>query len=139
MPIVSFLERKKISKIKNILWGSLFMTLGYFILTFDSWVSILILSVILLTFGEIFSFPFTNAIALNRAPKGQEGKYMGLYTMSFSLAHILSAKGGLEIVSRFGYQTNWIVMGSCGLLGVFACLWLQKLTQLEQNQPKAQI
>lgn len=133
MPIVSLLERKKISKIKNILWGSLFMAMGYYILLFDSWVGILIISIILLTFGEIFSFPFSNAIALNRATKGQEGQYMGLYTMSFSLAHILSAKGGLEIVSRFGYQINWIVMGSCGLLGVLACIWLQKLIQLEQK------
>jgi predicted MFS family arabinose efflux permease len=139
MPIVSMLERKKISKIKNILWGSLFMALGYYILLIDIWVGILIVSVILLTFGEIFSFPFSNAIALNRAPKGQEGQYMGLYTMSFSLAHILSAKGGLEIISRFGYQTNWIAMGSFGLLGVLACIWLQKLIQVEQNQPKTQI
>jgi predicted MFS family arabinose efflux permease len=139
MPIVSMLERKKINKIKNILFGSLFMALGYYILLIDSWVGVLILSVILLTFGEIFSFPFTNAIALNRAPKGQEGQYMGLYTMSFSLAHILSAKGGLEIVSRFGYQTNWIVMGSLGLLGALASIWLQKLIRIERNQPKAQI
>jgi predicted MFS family arabinose efflux permease len=139
MPIVSMLERKKTSKIKNILWGSLFMALGYYILLIDIWVGILIVSVILLTFGEIFSFPFSNAIALNRAPKGQEGQYMGLYTMSFSLAHILSAKGGLEIISRFGYQTNWIAMGSFGLLGVLACIWLQKLIQVEQNQPKTQI
>jgi predicted MFS family arabinose efflux permease len=139
MPIVSILERKKVSKIKNILWGSLFMALGYYVLLFDSWVGILIISIILLTFGEIFSFPFTNAIALNRAPKGLEGQYMGLYTMSFSLAHILSTKGGLEIISRFGYQTNWVLMGSLGLLALLCCIWLQKLLQLEEKNAHQQI
>jgi predicted MFS family arabinose efflux permease len=139
MPIVSILERKKVSKIKNILWGSLFMALGYYVLLFDSWVGILIISIILLTFGEIFSFPFSNAIALNRAPKGLEGQYMGLYTMSFSLAHILSTKGGLEIISRFGYQTNWILMGSLGMLALLCCTWLQKLLQLEEKNAHQQI
>jgi hypothetical protein len=37
---------------------------------------------------------------------------MALYTMSFSLAHIISSKSGLEIIARSGYQTNWIVMGT---------------------------
>jgi hypothetical protein len=36
---------------------------------------------------------------------------MALYTMSFSLAHIISSKSGLEIIAR-SYQTDWIVMGT---------------------------
>ncbi|WP_281637916.1 MDR family MFS transporter [Flavobacterium marginilacus] len=133
MPIVSTLERRKTNKIKSIAIGSLFITLGYYILLLDSWVSILIISIILLTFGEIFSFPFVNAVALNRAPKGQEGKYMGYYTMSFSLAHIVSSKTGLEIIAHYNYQVNWFVMGTLGALSLLCCFWLNKMIRSEKK------
>jgi predicted MFS family arabinose efflux permease len=133
MPIVSRLERKKANKIKNIGYGSLCIAAGYYILLFDSWVSILVISIVLLTLGEIFSFPFANAVALNRAPKGQEGQYMGLYTMSFSLAHIASSKTGLEIIGHFGYIVNWFIMGSLGMLALLCGIWLNKMIQHEQK------
>lgn len=131
MPIVSRLERKKANKIKNIAIGSLFITLGYYILLFDSWVGILVISIVLLTFGEIFSFPFVNAVALSRAPKGQEGQYMGFYTMSFSLAHIVSSKTGLEIIANYNYQVNWLVMGTLGAFSLVCCFWLNKMIRNE--------
>jgi len=133
MPIVSRLERKKANKVKNIGYGSLCIAAGYFILLFDSWVGILVISIVLLTFGEIFSFPFANAVALNRAPKGQEGQYMGYYTMSFSLAHIVSSKTGLEITAHYNYLINWFVMGSLGMLAFICCMWLDKMIHKEQN------
>lgn len=133
MPIVSRLERKKANKVKNIGYGSLCIAAGYYILLFDSWVSILVISIVLLTLGEIFSFPFANAVALNRAPKGQEGQYMGLYTMSFSLAHIASSKTGLEIIGHFGYIVNWFIMGSLGMLALLCGIWLNKMIQHEQK------
>jgi MFS family permease len=125
---------KKIDKIKIILYGALCCSLGYFILLFDSWGFVLVISIVLLTFGEIFAFPFSNAVALDRAPKGQEGQYMGLFTMSFSLAHIACSKTGLDIIAHFGYTTNWIVMGSLGLVAVFCCLWLQRMIKAENIQ-----
>ena len=133
MPIVSRIEREKINKIKIILYGALCCALGYFILLFDSWVIILVVSIVLLTFGEIFAFPFSNAVALDRAPKGQEGQYMGLFTMSFSLAHIACSKTGLDVIAHFGYQTNWIFMGTLGMLAVFCCIWLQRMLKAENR------
>lgn len=133
MPIVSRLERKKANKIKNIGYGSLCIAAGYYILLFDSWVGILVISIVLLTFGEIFSFPFANAVSLDRAPKGQEGQYMGLYTMSFSLAHIASSKTGLEIIEHFGYFVNWFVMGSLAIVALLGGFWLDKMIQNDQK------
>jgi predicted MFS family arabinose efflux permease len=133
MPLVGFLERKKVNKVRNIAYGSLCIAAGYYILLLDSWVGILILSIVLLTLGEIFSFPFANAVALNRAPNGQEGHYMGLYTMSFSLAHIASSKTGLEIIGYYGYLVNWFIMGSLGMVALFCCIWLNKMLHNEQK------
>ncbi|MGQ7944268.1 MDR family MFS transporter [Flavobacterium sp. WC2509] len=133
MPIVSMLERKKVNKVKIISYGSLCIAAGYYILLLDSWAFILVLSIVLLTFGEIFAFPFTNAIALSRAPKGQEGQYMGLYTMSFSLAHITSSKTGLEIIAHYNYQANWFIMGSLAMVALFCGIWLNKMIHNSQE------
>lgn len=133
MPIVSIVERKGLNKIKIIAYGALCVALGYFILLIDSWGFILVVSIVFLSFGEIFAFPFSNAVALNRAPKGQEGQYMGLFTMSFSLAHIACSKTGLDIIAHFGYLTNWVVMGSLGILAAFCCVWLNRLLRAENQ------
>jgi predicted MFS family arabinose efflux permease len=133
MPIVSRIERNKTNKIKILLYGALCVAFGYFILLLDAWVFILVISIILLSFGEILAFPFSNAVALNRAPKGQEGQYMGLYTMSFSLAHIACSKTGLDIIANFGYISNWIVMGSLGMLAVFCTIYLNRMIVAENR------
>lgn len=133
MPIVSIFERKKTNKLQIILWGSLLMALSFFVLLLNIWAGILIVSIIFMTFGEMFIFPFSNSFALSRAPKGHEGRYMALFTMSFSLAHIASSKTGMEIISHSGYQINWMFMGMMGVLAVVCCVWLKKLVREEQG------
>ena len=131
MPIVSYFERKKVQKVKIILWGTLLMSLGFYLLLINIWAGILVISMIFVSIGEVFSFPFSNSFALSRAPAGHEGRYMAIYTMSFSTAHIVSSKLGMEIIGHFGYQWNWFVMGGFGIAAVFCCVWIQKQLKLE--------
>ncbi|MBK0368996.1 MDR family MFS transporter [Flavobacterium agrisoli] len=126
MPIVGFLVRKEIPKIKILIWGSFLMAISFYFLLLNTWVGMLVIAMIVISFGEIMAFPFANAFALSRASKGQEGRYMALYTMSFSLAHIISSKLGFEIIGNWGYQINWFIMGTLGLSAVACCLWIQK-------------
>lgn len=133
MPIVSIADRNKTNKLKIMFWGCLMMTFSFAVLLFTGWAGVLIVSIIFMTFGEMFLFPFSNSFALSRAPKGHEGRYMALFTMSFSLAHIMSSKSGMEIISHFDYQTNWIFMGSGGVVAAVCCIWLQKLVS-EENR-----
>ncbi|MNS04211.1 Inner membrane transport protein YajR [compost metagenome] len=133
MPIVSIVQRKNINKLKVILYGCLLMAISFYVLLINIWAGILIVSIIFVTFGEMFIFPFSNSFALSRAPKGHEGRYMALFTMSFSLAHIVSSKTGMDIISHFGYQINWFLMGTLGLIALACCIWLQKLL-FEENK-----
>ena len=133
MPIVTYFERKKVDKVKIIMYGSLFMAISYYLLLIDFWAGILIISMLFVTFGEMFAFPFSNSFAMSRAPKGHEGRYMALYTMSFSLAHIMSSKTGMEVISRFGYSVNWFVMASLGIMAFGCAVWLQRILLHENN------
>jgi predicted MFS family arabinose efflux permease len=132
MSIVSTFERKQVQKLQIMLWGSLMMTISFVVLLVNVWAGILIVSIVFMTFGEMFIFPFSNSFALSRAPKGHEGRYMALFTMSFSLAHIASSKTGMEIISTYGYQTNWVFMASIGLVAIGCLVWLKKLLRKEQ-------
>lgn len=134
MPIVGYVERNKISKVKVVTLGCLLMTISMFLMLINTWAGILIIMMLFMTFGEMFAFPFSNSVALSRAPKGHEGRYMAIYAMSFSLAHILSAKMGMEVIAFFGYQVNWLFMGSLGLLGMLFGIWVYRLMQKE-NKP----
>jgi predicted MFS family arabinose efflux permease len=130
MPIVSYFERHKTDKLKLIFWGCVAMTLAFWVLLIDAWAGILVISMLFITAGEILIFPFSNAFALSRAPNGQEGKYMGFFTMSFSLAHIGSSKFGMDTIEYFGYTFNWIFVGILGISSTIACWYLmQRITK----------
>ncbi|MCV2484858.1 MFS transporter [Flavobacterium sp. SH_e] len=125
MPTVGFLERKAFPKIRIIIIGSFVLASSFFLLLINFWAGILVVSMVCISIGEVLTFPFSNAFALSRAPRGQEGRYMALYTMSFSLAHIVSSKLGFEIITRFGYQINWFFMASIGVVATGCCIWIK--------------
>ncbi len=133
MPLVSYVERHKISKVKVVAMGCFLMAIGLFLLLINTWAGVLILMMLFMTVGEMFAFPFSNSVALSRAPKGHEGRYMAIYTMSFSLAHIISSKVGMEIIEYHGYQVNWLVMGMLGLLGMLSGIWVFRLIKQENR------
>ena len=139
MPIVSYIERKKFNKVKIVTIGTFIMGLCMFLLLFNQWEMVLWFMMFFMTFGEMLAFPFSNSFALSRAPKGHEGRYMAIFTMSYSLAHILSAKTGMSNIQIYGYQFNWFFMGSLGLLGAFLGYITLRLVKKEKIKSKKTI
>jgi predicted MFS family arabinose efflux permease len=133
MAVVSYVERKQIDKVKIVTYGVLAMTVSMYLLLINAWAGILVIMMLFMSFGEMFAFPFSNSFAMSRAPKGHEGRYMAIFTMSYSLAHILSSNIGFEIVDLKGYQANWFFMGTLGVLALGLSVWLRKLLSQENN------
>lgn len=131
MPIVNYIEKNKVDKIKVIIFGCLFMAISIFLLLINFWSGILIIMMLFMTFAEMFSFPFSNSFAMSRAPKHHQGRYMAIFTMTYSLAHIVSAKVGFTIVEWYGYQANWLFMGVLGIIGTLLGIWVLKLVDNE--------
>ncbi|MFD1293494.1 MDR family MFS transporter [Lutibacter holmesii] len=126
MPLIHFIEQKLLNKMRIITWSLVLFALSFLILNVSSWFGVLIIGMLFITVGEMLAFPFTNNFAMNRAPNGKEGRYLALYAMAFSFAHIFSAKTGMEIIDRFGYEANWYLMGGLGFVAVLLMIWLQK-------------
>ncbi|MFA5298765.1 MAG: MFS transporter [Lutibacter sp.] len=133
MPLIHYIEKKLLDRLKIITWSLALLAISYVILNATSWSGILIVSMLLITVGEMLGFPFTNNFAMNRAPVGNEGRYLALYSMAFSCAHIFSAKTGMEVIARFGFSANWFLMGGLGLLAVVLMIWLRKILDTERE------
>ncbi len=117
MPLIAYLESISFSKIKNIMNGFILTGVSFVLLLITPWTGIVIIGMIIATLGEMISFPFGNAFALERAKKGKQGAYMGLYSMSFSVAHILGHNSGMQFINAFGYENNWIFMAVIAAIG----------------------
>lgn len=133
MPIVSWIERKKILHPKLFLISSFLMGISFVLLLFDSFWEILIIHMIFITVGEMIAFPFTNTFAMNRAKKGYEGSYMAWYSMSFSFAHILCPIISFFIIEQFGYQSNWSITAIYGLIAMILSVWLYHILKKSPN------
>jgi len=125
MPIVEKIE-KKFNHIKLIIFGMVLFALSFLVLNtlHNMWIAII--GMLLLTFGEVFSFPFSNTYAMERSKKGNQGAYMAMYGMTFSVAFILGPNVGMYVVDSFGYETLWNSIVGVIVLSIIMLLWLKK-------------
>ena len=83
-----------------------------------------------MTVGEMIAFPFSNAFAMERAKKGNQGEYMALYSIAFSIAHISGHNAGMQLVNGFGFDNTWIIMtllgGVCAFLLFLLNIYVKK-------------
>jgi MFS family permease len=126
-PCVRLLQRFRMSRIMAL--GSLLYAAGYFSMTFAGYFhtaynagfAALFVSIIVVTFGEIFTSPPSLALVANMAPPGRYGRYMGVYELFSSVGHFLGPfLGGL--IMDAGRGNALLVWGPVGALGVSASI-----------------
>ena len=64
-------------------------------------------AVVVWTFGEMILMPSSATYAAEIAPAGRRGEYMGLYTMSFSVAFALGPWMGATTLENWGPKVVW--------------------------------
>ncbi|MFV9550464.1 MDR family MFS transporter [Algibacter sp. PT7-4] len=136
MPLIKWLENSKFSKTELMLVGALLTTLSFIILNLTAWSGILIIGMFLMTIGEMIAFPFSNAFALDRAKKGNQGEYMALYSIAFSMAHIFGHKTGMHMVDGWGFDNTWYMITLIGGLCILLLLILKSHLKLKENDNK---
>lgn len=112
MPLIKWLENTQFTKLGLMAFGACLTGLSLLILNFTSWSGVLIIGMVLMTIGEMIAFPFSNAFAVGRASKGNQGEYMALYSMSFSMAHIFGHNAGLQMTASFGFDNTWYIISA---------------------------
>lgn len=126
MPLIAWIEKGKSSLSKLMIIGMFLTGLSFVVLYLTSWIGILLVGMLLMTVGEMIFFPFSNAFAVERSKKGKMGEYMGLYTIAFSLSHIVSHYTGMKLIATYGYDFTWIIISIISLIGMFSLMILMK-------------
>ncbi|WP_299395653.1 MFS transporter [uncultured Gelidibacter sp.] len=126
MPLIKWFENKSYTKIGLMIFGLFLICVSFLFLVINPWLGFIIISMILLTFGEMIVFPFSNSFALDRAKRGLKGQYMALYSIAFSISHIFAHNVGFHLIDRFGFNKTWIIMSVFGILGLGLLVYLKK-------------
>jgi predicted MFS family arabinose efflux permease len=107
MVMIYKLEGRR-SPVSYISLGALLIGLSYALLNLPlQGLVIALISMVFITLGEMFMFPFVNTFWVSRSSQYNRGQYASVYTMFFSLAHVLAPTFGSQMVSRFGYYALW--------------------------------
>ncbi len=129
MPLIKWLENSRFTKTGLMLFGAILTGLSFLVLNMTSWVGVLIVGMLLMTIGEMIAFPFSNAFAMQRAKRGNQGEYMALYSISFSMAHIFGHNAGMQMVSNIGFDNTWYVITMLAALCVILLFILKQFMQ----------
>ncbi|MEG3659315.1 MFS transporter [Arenibacter palladensis] len=124
MPLIKWLEGSKNNMSKLILIGVLLTGLSFIVINLTGWIGALVIGMVLMTFGEMIVFPFSNSLALNRSIKGNQGQYMAYYSISFSIAHIFGHSIGMNLVANLGYTSTWYIITLVALSSAAFMLFL---------------
>lgn len=127
MLVVNFAD-KYLTIAKTLLYGILMCAAAYAMLAINHHISLIILSISILSVGEILVLPFMSTITALRSGKTNQGAYMGLNGMTFSISFIITPLLGTSVASDLGFNTLWIgsgaVLALAGIAMYFVVNWL---------------
>lgn len=139
LPIVRYVEEKNIDRIKVISLGILSMSISLLLLVANTWSGVLVLMICFMSIGIMLTLPFANSFAMTRVHMDLKGRYIAIFTISYSFAHILSAKLSMSIVDAFSFQANWLFMGTLGGAALVLCYWLSSMLKKEKVEIELKI
>jgi predicted MFS family arabinose efflux permease len=122
--LAQFLNKFNILRVIGV--GGFFICLGYFILPFYSGFYYAIFAITVMTFGEMAVLPFSNNFVAMIAPRGCQGKYLGLVQSAFTLPLLLTPTLGAYIYTEFGANSVWYFTGVVGVVVFFGFERLRK-------------
>ena len=100
--------------------GCFLVCAGFALMPLGRSVGFAVLTVIVWSVGEMLALPMLNTVVAARAPRGAQGRYMGGFAMSFSLAFVFAPAAGTWVYDRHSPELLW---AGIGVLGAVLWLW----------------
>ncbi|MBX3242669.1 MAG: MFS transporter [Chitinophagaceae bacterium] len=108
MQMVNLAERH-LNTATTLFMGGVAVAASFGLLAFSHHIVILLLSMTLLSLGEILVLPFIATLTAKRSNGNNTGAYMGLNGMAFSLSFIVTPFLGTNIAGNFGFNHLWVI------------------------------
>ena len=114
--IMVYILSKKYRLHTLIVIGLILMGVSFTMLNLGHSFSLLVFSMLILSISEIFAMPFMATFVVDRSNERNRGSYMGLYTISFSIALIIAPYLGSKVIANLGFDILWWGTGIISLL-----------------------
>lgn len=109
--------------LKYISLGVMFVSIAFLCLNIKGNFEFLaLLSMVILTFGEIMAMPFMNAYWIGRTLQNNRGQYAALYSVAWATAQTIGPYAGSLVAGHFGYKTLWWAI-SCVCVTLAFLFW----------------
>lgn len=131
MPLIKYCEDRAFDRIGVMVVSVALIALSFVVLNLFPVIAFLWIGMLLVTIGEMLNFPFMNRFANDRADHGQPGAYMALFTIAWSVSHIIGHTLGLNLIARFGYDTTWWLFSGVLVLAMMMLFFLKHVLGVE--------
>ncbi|MEJ7912813.1 MAG: MFS transporter, partial [Chitinophagaceae bacterium] len=129
--ILVYKLEKKGEPILYIVYGAFLIGLSFLVLAIAPLLSFVLLGMLVVTFGEMLLFPFTNDFWVSRTNAHNRGQYAAVYTMTFALAHVLAPLLSSRVAVWVGYRGLFIIDFLVCCVAASGFIWLR--SQLKKN------
>ena len=117
----------KAHKLIFISMGSLLLASSFVVFNlFEPTIQIATMAMVLFTVGEMISMPFMNTQWVAMSKEENRGEYAGLFTMAWSVAHVIAPSIGTFTADHYGFTVLWWILGGLGLLTSIGFYLLRK-------------
>jgi len=120
------IAEKRLTISQVLVTGALLCGLSFIMLNLNGSIWMLYLSMSVLCVSEILAMPFMSTVIVKNSEESNRGAYMGLYSLSFSVAHIFSPFLGTFTVELFGFETLWWATGILSVIVAISLYFLMK-------------
>lgn len=124
MPLLHGLRRRPPLAVAGI--GAFLFCGGLALLPFGRGYAWVVVTVLVWTVGELLSLPFIEGFVAERADERTRGRYMGLFTLSYSVSFVIAPLVGTWIYESLAPDAVWY---ACGLAGVVLWVGLASLSR----------
>ncbi|MGD8779649.1 MAG: MFS transporter [Ignavibacteria bacterium] len=130
--MITFFEMPLIHKINNynplkvMAAGSLFLFGGFAIQPFGSGFSYAAITIVTWTIGEMLVLPLLISYIASLSNEKNRGKYMGMFSFTFSLTIVLGPVFGMWLYQNLGANPLWFIVGITGFIVSLGFLLLDK-------------
>lgn len=125
--IVNKVSRFSVTRVMG--GGALLMAIGLMILPYSGNYGWLYVSIFLCTLGEMTTLPFMSSYIADSVSKADSGRYFGIFSAVFSSAMFFASTLGTYLMSSFGANLFWFLIG---MLGIVIFVGFEMLKRREQ-------
>ncbi|HET8964240.1 MAG TPA: MFS transporter [Chitinophagales bacterium] len=124
--ILVYSIEKKFRPTTLIVFGTFLLAVSFMLINIFPTIAMLFIAMAILSFAEMFAMPFMVSFAVHRGSDKTRGSYVGIYTLAWSIAFIISPYLSTLIISGWNYNILWWIVSAFALLTAFLFFIIDK-------------